>query len=285
MSIRLPTVTDAVAFGSTGTPTTLDMSSFSVTGLAYQHTIPSGQFEALFAMSKRFSGGQYLFQGNDSGGFWRTDANGTQDVSATHPPNATWFQFALRGDLAGGHMYSRWKLIGDTSWHTVDLATSSFAFTPDVITLGNDEWSSSFGSFSLSNVRVWNAGLTDAELLAEADSSAAIITSNLWAWWKLLSSNLLADASGHGRDLTAIGTGVVAGADSPLEAPGSGVSATGVVTIPYSATGTAAVRTKASGAATLLSVTTSGTATSGSTTGSIAHLLGCLRGGFIGFAR
>lgn len=232
MSVRLPTAADYLYRGAPYASGYPDLATafpiyglYSAKGLLYRHANASGAFECLWCYSRKHDTGSYFFTGKEVSGNWRIDPQGGLAQGAAVPPLNTWVQFAVRVDQAHATEKATllWKLMSDPAW--TKLSTAGGVYTqPGRWFLGVDEWQvdggSGSGIWSLSNVVVWNASLTDAELLAEANS-AAIIRPAPWAWWKMkpgAPGALTLDSSGNGRDLVAAGA-PVAGADSPFEAP------------------------------------------------------------------
>lgn len=226
MSIQLPTNADYVYRGTTATPgTQANPDHMSICGLLYLGASTAGTFRTLVGFSKRFSGGQYSFYGQRDSNAWDGDFNGAGTAALTTPTTATWIQFAqtwARGTAgAPGVVTIYWKEYADVAWHSAAAAPADakFGWTPDRFFLAQDEFGVGDRDWSLSNVRVWDAVLSAADLIAEANSTTPIITADLFAWWKMRTScGLLVDSSGNGNDLVAVGT-PVAGADSGLEAP------------------------------------------------------------------
>lgn len=98
---------------------------------------------------------------------------------------------------------------------SVDLSTANFA----VESLGSDSAvSGSQQGVGLAYERVWQAALTQTELLAEACNERPVRTTNLLSASPLDSRNDLGDRSGNDRDWTA--TGTIDSTGTPLNGPG-----------------------------------------------------------------
>lgn len=78
-----------------------------------------------------------------------------------------------------------------------------------------------FGSWwngAVEGVAIWEDTLDAAEVLADMAYLEPQLTTNLWAFWPLSGHTDLTDASGNGRDLTAVGSPTtVAGSGTPYE--------------------------------------------------------------------
>lgn len=248
MAGRLSTSSDGLVLAGANAP---DVGSFSLTALVYLSGAPnSAVYEAINAWSRRFTAGGYFFsgkQGSSNDGYVDSWSVAAYLGGAAAPlPQDTWFQWAISCDKTRGSSEQRvmWKLIGDVAWHTAGISVPGGPidgrfFVPDFWVMGSSEYGDSAGRFRFSNVKVWSVGLSDAILLADANSADVVHAANLRNWWKMLSGGLLHDSGPAATDLlcrVVTGSGVQAGAgsfvdvaDSPLEAPpdaGSNVTGT-----------------------------------------------------------
>lgn len=200
--------------------------ALTICGLGYHYGTSSGNYQPLMAMSSQSAGGNYFFLGNQPSGVspnygpdfgWSPPGGSAFDISGD-----TWIQWAIWTDQVSGNSKAYWKYIGDVTWQATYAWTSVFNFTsaPKRLFFGADEYSNFGNLWMVSNARIWTAALSDAEVLAEVNSTTLIRTANIWAWYKFKAGALTQDSSGQGNHLLANGA-PTAGADSPLEAPGS----------------------------------------------------------------
>jgi hypothetical protein len=144
------------------------------------------------------------------------------------PGVGTWHYVAFVSGAAGtasanGLWYS---LAGAGSLTSVVQASSAAAWTPDRLRLGMDWSTGDWLNGGLYNWKIWSGGtpLTATQLLAERDSYAPVITSNLWAHYPLNDAATASqDISGNGRNLsvTIAGTTENSGG-APPGAPSAG---------------------------------------------------------------
>lgn len=109
---------------------------------------------------------------------------------------------------------------------------------------------------SLAGLRMWTAVLSDAEIVSESQSIAAVRTSGLWGSWPFASA-ALTDASGNSRNLTAGSTALSSDTDPTLT---TDITGTGALTAPAAvASGTGTATVAGTGAATAPKVIVAGT--------------------------
>lgn len=147
-----------------------------------------------------------------------TSNNGQGIVNGPTYVNDTWFFMAGTVQSGTNGRNFRWKADGAASLTTGTATTIS----PDQhigltrISIGDGPFSGEWFNGSIVCVRLWNAILSESELLAEADSATPVRTTNLQGAWRLSTTSDTADASGNSRPLTG-GTGATTDADEPTD--------------------------------------------------------------------
>jgi hypothetical protein len=155
--------------------------------------------------------------------------NGTSGSTGSFTPGlGTWHYVAwVSGAAATANANQLWySLAGAGSLTSAVQTTSAAAWTPDRIRVGMDWSTGDWLNGGLYNWKIWSGGtpLTSTQLLAERDSYAPVITSNLWAHYPFLDASTAADdISGNGRTLTVTIAGTTEnGGGAPPGAPSAG---------------------------------------------------------------
>lgn len=175
--------------------------AFTACGWAKRITASATDYQFIFGFDN--TSPQWLLMGweNGAGGAFHIEKNGSEPLFSSGPALNTWFFWAMYSDA--GNCYGRWANRGDTTFQTVSMG--SFGFTPTTMWLGTDV-SNEYIDGNLAHVKIWNAALTDNELLQEMYSGIPRRTANLYLWCPLWTNSMLNDLSGNGNSLTAVGT-------------------------------------------------------------------------------
>lgn len=148
---------------------------------------------------------------------WAETTGGATEVTAGTVATGRWYDIAIVRETM-----SSLRLYVDGVLMLTQTKNVSGRTTPTRLELGG--WTSSNLSRldgRISNLRVWQAALTAAEVQAERGASAPVRRRDLRGWYPLRpGSQRLLDASGYGRHLTSAGT-LTDEAGPPLLAPAS----------------------------------------------------------------
>lgn len=129
-----------------------------------------------------------------------------QDLFSSGPTNGQWFYFALvsNGTGAGSVVGYYVTTAGVVLTATINNVSAG---TEDALYLGNDSFDE-WNNIRLANVMVYDAALTQAEIVAQMWQMIPKRRTNLHAWWPMFggTTERLRDYSGQARDLTAGGT-------------------------------------------------------------------------------
>lgn len=145
------------------------------------------------------------------------DINGTDQIVGPNWVDDQWYFLAVTNTGTTKTFY--WKADGvgslssgqDTTIDTTQLINCTQLWVGDV------PWSAEWFNGSVCCARLWNAALSESELLSEANSATAVRTSNLQGAWRLETAADLADTSGNSRTLTAGSTAVATDAAEPAD--------------------------------------------------------------------
>jgi hypothetical protein len=150
--------------------------------------------------------GYALIGWDNAAGEWRLVTDGVASVTFSPQPSddgTTWLYWFIRS-TSTANQHEAGYADGDDVAFTKALGGVA-NWTPARLCIGNDsydEWVDCAAAY----VRVWDAELSDAELLDERDSTTPVRTSNLRADWPLANNTDNGDDSGNGYDLTFGGT-------------------------------------------------------------------------------
>jgi len=167
----------------------------------YTGDIPPG-VDTVFGYVSRSNGhNDGLYQDEPSGHLY-ADVGGTPTDLGTPLSANTWYGFSVRRNFGQLNIDSYAEL--DTSLTSLvndfDSGWTSSVGVDDVEAIYHAD-----GTSAVLRCRVWEAVLSDAEVIAELNSATAVRTSNLWAAWNMendgTSTTRRADSSGNGRDL------------------------------------------------------------------------------------
>lgn len=129
-----------------------------------------------------------------------------QDLFSSGPTNGQWFYFALvsNGTGAGSVVGYYVTTAGVVLTATINNVSAG---TEDALYLGNDSFDE-WNNIRLANVMVYDAALTQAEIVTQMWQMIPKRRTNLHAWWPMFggTTERLRDYSGQARDLTAGGT-------------------------------------------------------------------------------
>ena len=206
MSVRFDASTEGLnrtaSLPSTGGP-------FTVMAWFYRTTDQAGPGEILWRYGDA-SGSNfmqpYLDGADDQLKFWSGSAVTTAGSPLTWSTGA-WHHIAVtRGSGGNITLY-----VDGASYLTASVSAMDSAR----ICIGNSDeygewWDGRVGAF-----KAWTAQLTEAQVAAEMDSYAPVVTSNVNAWCPLQSHSDLADDSGNGYDFSSLGGTLSTEADPP----------------------------------------------------------------------
>lgn len=167
--------------------------------------------------------------------------NATPDSSMATSNGTTYVAYSQ----AGANVSTSSHTLNINTWYFVAIRGNSTALTASVIQVGSDVVSSvsttqstftptnlSFG-YNLpgkySKIRIWNANLSDAELLAERNSLTAVRTTNLLSSHNTIGTTIAAvttDNSGNGNNFFYSGTAAADAEEPPIGSTGGGGSGT-----------------------------------------------------------
>lgn len=126
-----------------------------------------------------------------------------QSNFSPQPPELTWFYLALSCSGTGASDSKlRWWSVSGVLQNSVTVAGQSY--TPATLYFGDPHGAIAYAKYAY--CRVWDAVLTDAELLNEMRSAAIVKTASINT---ALRTNSLTDVSGNGRDWTDVNADVV----------------------------------------------------------------------------
>jgi hypothetical protein len=165
------------------------------------------------------NGGAYTgFSVAGSDSFTKFDWN-QGDVTLATATVGTWMNLAQV--VTAGNLCTAYD--GTSSTLTSASAAANLGSALQLLTIGVYPFSNAeYGRFTIDDLRVWSAALSQAELESEAESATPVRTSNLWDTWEFASGSLLASTSGT-KNLTATGSDY-AFAAGPLDGSGSSVA-------------------------------------------------------------
>lgn len=274
MSARSDATTDQCRFSGTIPNTS---GGFSFTGWARVHTDQNNN-QTLFRISLA-NGTRINFA---------TDTDGTSGPACFTTGGSVvnslgfvvdaWRKIAMTCDGDDAIVYARDPTTGGTvsASGTIGGAGTGNADVLSLFGRGPSDASEWYAG-DLAYIRFWfGTRLTQTQVEAEWDSSTPIVTTNLFAHWKLLTATDLNDYSGNGNHLTAGSTSLTTVDDPPIPITGNGsasvsnATVAGTGTVPVGGTGsvtagnttlsgTGSTPTTGSGGVTSLNATVSGT--------------------------
>lgn len=118
------------------------------------------------------------------------------------PGDGTWRHVAVRITQGSGQLDTQGFLNGVAVG--APIASTDTADTGASIAVGSSGVAAP--ACSIAHWRIWEASLSDADILAESASLTPVRSANLWADYRFESGSLTVDSSGNSRDLTANGT-------------------------------------------------------------------------------
>lgn len=190
--------------------------AFTASGWCYiVSDLGSGVAQALFGIFGSVSTDSLFFLWNDSGdglmrfGIFRNSPFGVNvNNPASRPAAGSWFYWFIRCSGTGANQFEiGWANAGATSF--VKAATTmltGLAMTEMRIGTANSDTACNAKHAAL---KIWDAALTDAELLAEMQTISPQRWTNLHLWspcMDVTAANNLIDYSGAGKSWTAAGT-------------------------------------------------------------------------------
>jgi len=161
-------------------------------------------------------------------------ANGWYYYTSSHDHDLTYTGPEIGSPLTGEWFYFAITISGTSSPYTISMylakegdtlalvastSAETLSYTPAGFQVGHryNNTSSFYSPIDVYAMRVWQAeALTLSQLQAEMASTVAVYKTGLWADWKFNSTSL-ADSSGNGNNLTAVGT-LTNGHTAPISA-------------------------------------------------------------------
>lgn len=209
----------AVAFnGSTGkysrTTGMPSATSFTVCGWFYMVSDTTCIFADLCSATDVVAGLAWI-SGSTFELWSTTGSGGTINSSAfgSRPAAGTWNFFYFQCSGTGANLLTGgWCSVTGTSFTTTTTTLASASFTVASLILGSDVFSD-WAPARLQNVMVFDAVLTNDELLQQKMALRPQRWANLNSWYPMFDSTLannVKDYSGNGRDLTSAGTVTIA---------------------------------------------------------------------------
>ena len=207
-----------LVFNGSGSPVSSGSTPYTIFVRA-RRDIDTGGREWLMTLG---NGGAYAgFSANAADNFTKFDWN-QGDATLGAATVGAWTTLAMTNDIE--NVCTAYHGSGGTL--TAVAAAGGLGSALGLLTLGVYPFANAeYGRFSLDDLRIWSADLTEEELEAEDLSPVPVRTDDLWDAWEFVSGALLASASGT-RNLTATGSNYeyVAG---PISASGVTVTDAG----------------------------------------------------------
>lgn len=205
----------AVGFSASGdyakrTANLPDIQTFTISGWVKLRDTPSAYSYFMGIEDADSSSSKFALLGysttNDPDDAWQFSTQNELYNWNPDPAVDTWYYFFIRSSEDIDFVEAGFCDIDDTSFQkSTQRSLGVGAFTPARISLGNDSWDE-WTDCAIAYVRVWDAQLSDAELLDERDSATPVRTSGLRMDWPLANNTDTGDDSGNGYDLTFGGT-------------------------------------------------------------------------------
>jgi len=255
MAIGNPASTNTWALKRTASlPTS---TSFTMSGWVMIRNYPTaGNYANLIGLDNGGASGFMFVQVQGSTWIMSTDVGETSFASS--PSANTWVYIAMvNSGTTGTSCVGYWALRGDTAFTSKSTTGKSFAAS-------NMWWSNDFANEPLdsiwSDLKVWDAVLTEAELFNEMHSAQPQKLANLHLWAPCWGTGDANDYSGNAKNLTQTGTLTTEAAapvgDQPLtftfpHATATGSAPSSAPTITVEATGASLFKADASSAPTI----------------------------------
>jgi hypothetical protein len=207
-----PTATTKLVFDGSASPLSAGTGPYTIFVRIRRDTDTAGR-EWLVSLG---NGGAYTgFSVASSDSFTKFDWN-QGDVSLATATIGTWMNLAQV--VSAGNLCTAYY--GTSSTLTSASAAANLGSALQLLTIGVYPFSNAeYGRFTIDDLRIWSAALSQADLEAEAASATPVRTANLWAAYEFGSGSLLASTSGT-KNLTATGSDY-AFAAGPLDGGGS----------------------------------------------------------------